>query len=183
MVYENVCTIISLPIKRISVISHSEKHLSEFYPQDGGESQLTLKLRHSHPMYTHTWRDRSRIAGGRSGEEGSAAAPRRRCGPSSHPHSRLQATGRGRERRSAIAGQPQDARPENRQPFPPVGFQGTIGRRRGRMGVKQSRRPCLPRREARGGFSRPFPPFRNYFRFCKYTSGLTPTSMRTLFPY
>ena len=30
---------------------HSEKHLSEFYPQDGGESQLALKLRHCHPMY------------------------------------------------------------------------------------------------------------------------------------
>jgi len=25
--------------------------LSEFYPQDGGESQLALKLRHCHPMY------------------------------------------------------------------------------------------------------------------------------------
>jgi len=30
---------------------HSEKHLPEFYPQDGGESQLALKLRHCHPMY------------------------------------------------------------------------------------------------------------------------------------
>jgi len=30
---------------------HSEKHLSEFYPQDGGESQLASKLRHCHPMY------------------------------------------------------------------------------------------------------------------------------------
>ena len=30
---------------------HSEKHLSEFYPQDGGESQLALKLRHRHPVY------------------------------------------------------------------------------------------------------------------------------------
>jgi len=28
-----------------------EKHLSKFYPQDGGESQLALKLRHCHPMY------------------------------------------------------------------------------------------------------------------------------------
>jgi len=26
-----------------------KKHLSEFYPQDGGESQLVLKLRHCHP--------------------------------------------------------------------------------------------------------------------------------------
>jgi len=36
---------------------HSEKHLSEFYPQDGGESQLALKLRHCqccYPMYMHT---------------------------------------------------------------------------------------------------------------------------------
>jgi len=30
---------------------HCEKHLSEFYPQDGGESQLALKLRHCHSMY------------------------------------------------------------------------------------------------------------------------------------
>jgi len=30
---------------------HSENHLSEFYPQDGGESQLALKLRHCRPMY------------------------------------------------------------------------------------------------------------------------------------
>ena len=27
------------------------KHLQEFYPQDGGESQPALKLRHCHPMY------------------------------------------------------------------------------------------------------------------------------------
>jgi len=30
---------------------HSEKRLSEFYPQDGGDSQLASKLRHCHPMY------------------------------------------------------------------------------------------------------------------------------------
>ena len=29
---------------------HSEKHLPEFYPQDGGECQLALKLRHCHPI-------------------------------------------------------------------------------------------------------------------------------------
>jgi len=28
-----------------------KKHLSGFYPQDGGESQLALKLPHCHPMY------------------------------------------------------------------------------------------------------------------------------------
>jgi len=28
-----------------------ENHFSEFYPQDGCESQLALKLRHCHPMY------------------------------------------------------------------------------------------------------------------------------------
>jgi len=28
-----------------------KKHLSEFYPQDGGESQLALKLRQCHTMY------------------------------------------------------------------------------------------------------------------------------------
>jgi len=33
---------------------HSDEHLPEFYPQDGGESQLALKLRHCHPMYTCT---------------------------------------------------------------------------------------------------------------------------------
>ena len=47
----------------------------------------------------------------------------------------------------------------------------------------QPRWPCLPRREARGGFTRPFPPFRNYFRFCKSTTGFMPTSVHTLFPY
>ena len=31
---------------------HSEKHLSEFYPQDGGKIQLALKLRHCHLMYS-----------------------------------------------------------------------------------------------------------------------------------
>jgi len=30
---------------------HTENHLSEFYPQDGGESQLASKLRHCRPMY------------------------------------------------------------------------------------------------------------------------------------
>jgi len=38
---------------------HSEKHLWEFYPQDGDESQLASKLRHCDPMYrgskTYTW--------------------------------------------------------------------------------------------------------------------------------
>ena len=33
----------------------SEKRLSEFYPQDGGESQLALKLRQYHPMYRSLW--------------------------------------------------------------------------------------------------------------------------------
>jgi len=37
--------ITGLSTKRISAY-HSEKHLSEFYPQDGGESQLALKLRY-----------------------------------------------------------------------------------------------------------------------------------------
>jgi len=30
---------------------HSQNHLSEVYPQDGGESQLASKLRHCHPTY------------------------------------------------------------------------------------------------------------------------------------
>jgi len=38
-VYKNVCVITSLPTKRILSISQW-KHLPEFYPQDGGESQL-----------------------------------------------------------------------------------------------------------------------------------------------
>jgi len=37
---------------------HSEKHLSEFYPQDGRNSQLALKLRHCHSMYSHADPDR-----------------------------------------------------------------------------------------------------------------------------
>ena len=28
------------------------KHLSEFYPQDGGKNRLEGVLRHCHPMYT-----------------------------------------------------------------------------------------------------------------------------------
>jgi len=40
---------------------HSEKHLSEFYPQDGGESQLALKLRSCHPVYTHMLSRRGRL--------------------------------------------------------------------------------------------------------------------------
>jgi len=49
LVYENVCMTISC---RQSVFQryHSEKHLSEFYPQHGGESQLASKLRHCHPI-------------------------------------------------------------------------------------------------------------------------------------
>jgi len=45
-------------MKYVSVITgvyqryHGEKHLSEFYPHDGGESQVASKLRHCHPMYT-----------------------------------------------------------------------------------------------------------------------------------
>jgi len=42
--------ITSLPTERILAISQ-QKHFLEFYPQDGGESQLALKLRHCHPMY------------------------------------------------------------------------------------------------------------------------------------
>jgi len=49
LAYENVCMITSLPTKRILSISN-EKHLPEFYPQDGGESQLAPKLRHCHPI-------------------------------------------------------------------------------------------------------------------------------------
>ena len=46
LVYENVW---SLSCQQ-SVFQryHSEKHLWEFYPQHGGKSQLTLKLRHCH---------------------------------------------------------------------------------------------------------------------------------------
>jgi len=46
LVYENV----RLPTKLISARSQY-KHLSEFYPQDGGESQLASKLHHCHRMY------------------------------------------------------------------------------------------------------------------------------------
>jgi len=66
---------------------------------------------------------------------------------------------------------------------PPIGRRWMIGRRRGCMGTKRPRWPDLRCREARGGFSHSFQPFRNYFRFCKSTSGLTPTSQHTLYPY
>ena len=81
--------------------------------------------------------------GGRAGEGGSTGAPRRRSGPSSHPHSRLRTTGRhrgqwrarntrgvsrgwlrgsGGDHRSAMGGQPQDAGPQIYQHFPsPLG--------------------------------------------------------------
>jgi len=58
LIYENVCMITSLPTKRIVHGYHSEKHLPEIYPQDGGESQLALKLRHSHLMYRQSRRRR-----------------------------------------------------------------------------------------------------------------------------
>ena len=34
---------------------YNEKHLSEFYPQDGGESRLASKLRYCHPVYASFW--------------------------------------------------------------------------------------------------------------------------------
>jgi len=51
LVYENVRMITSSPTKRISAISQW-KHLSVFYPQDGGESLLASRLRHCHLMYS-----------------------------------------------------------------------------------------------------------------------------------
>jgi len=142
---------------------------------------------------------------GAPGRGAISGGPRRRSGPSPHPHSRLLTIGRqrgdgspetsggGQGMATAGRGAKGGARwtvspmtPGRRiaSPFPPsVLRRFTIARRRGRMGAKQPQWPCLPRREQRGGFSRPFPPFRNYFRFCKSTSGLTPTSIRTLFPY
>jgi len=51
LVHENVCMItIARQQSDIFQQYHSEKHLSEFYPQDGGESQLASKLRHYHPI-------------------------------------------------------------------------------------------------------------------------------------
>jgi len=49
-----------LPTKRISAISQW-KHSPEFYPQDGGDSQLALILRHRHPMYNADLRRKSGI--------------------------------------------------------------------------------------------------------------------------
>ena len=40
---------------------HSEKRL-EYYPQDGGESQLASKLRHCHPVYSAAETDYSFVA-------------------------------------------------------------------------------------------------------------------------
>jgi len=42
------------PARQQSVFQqyHSENALPEFYPQDGGESQLASKLRHCRLMYT-----------------------------------------------------------------------------------------------------------------------------------
>ena len=59
LVDENVCMIASSPTKQC----HSEKSLSEFYPQDGGESQLALKLRHCHPIYTVSQKSRHQTLG------------------------------------------------------------------------------------------------------------------------
>jgi len=52
LVYENVCMITIACQQRVFRRYHSEKHLSDFYLQDGGEYQLSLKLRHCRPMYT-----------------------------------------------------------------------------------------------------------------------------------
>ena len=159
-----------------------------------------LKLPHNqHLEWSESDRRRARGGGG------DGQRPRRRSGPSSHPHSRLLTIGRHREqwrapnirvvargwqqrgggRKAERDGRSAPGRRAGESPALsfPVGRRWTIGRRRRRMGAKWPRWPGLPRREARGGFSRPFPPFRNYFRFCKSTSGLTPTSIRTLFPY
>jgi len=40
LVYENVRTITSLPIKRIFKRYYSNQHFPDFYLQDGGENQL-----------------------------------------------------------------------------------------------------------------------------------------------
>jgi len=45
---------------------------------------------------------------------------------------------------------------------------------------RESAAMAIPYHEARGDLSCPF---RIYFRFCKSTSGFTPTSEHTLFPY
>jgi len=93
--------------------------------------------------------------------------PRRRSGPSLHPHSRLLTVGRqrgdgspetsggglgmataGGERRSVMDGQPHDAGPENRQPFPslhraPIDDRSTSrtdGRETGAMAVSSTSR-------------------------------------------
>ena len=48
------------PARQQSVFQqyHSEKHLSEFNPQDGGESQPASKLRHCHAVYSGERRTR-----------------------------------------------------------------------------------------------------------------------------
>ena len=90
----------------------------------------------------------------------------------------------GGERRSAMDGEPQDAGPVNRLPFPSLHRVPIDDRSMSLTDWRKwPRLPGLTRREARGRFSRPFRPFRNYFRFCKSTSGFTPTSVRTLFPF
>ena len=97
----------------------------------------SIALEHTEQRrHGYTWRDRSRIAGGRAGEGGSTGAPRRRSGPS-----------------------------------------------RAYRCAKCTLWQSFPRRVARGGFSRRFPPIRNYFRFCKSTYVLTPASILTLFLY
>ena len=54
MVYENVSMTTSLPTNCISAISHWKKYLSEFYTQDGGESQQASKLRQCHCNPLHS---------------------------------------------------------------------------------------------------------------------------------
>ena len=107
------------------------------------------------PILLNTLRDRSRIAGRRAGEGGSAGAPRRRSGPSSHRHRRLRTTGRhrgqwrtrnvgwwpgdgnggkGAKGKTQWTVSPMSAGRRIASPFPPsVGRRLTIGRRRGRM--------------------------------------------------
>jgi len=121
-------------------------------------------------------RERGAIGGG----------PRRRSGPSPHPHSRFRTIGRQRrggtpemsgDGQGMVTGSATGGKCRVGELPVPSPSRAPMDERwtsRADRCAKPTRWPGVPHR---------FPPCRNYFRFCKFTSGFTPTSVRTLFPY
>ena len=136
----------------VRVLSTLERCMSDnsIIVADGGDFVGTAAY-----LLRYTWCDRSRIAGGRVRLGRSAAAPRRRSGPSPHPHSRLGTIGdiAGSGARNVCwrlgngygerDGRPAPGGPAGESPvpslLPPIGRRWAIARRRGRIGTRNGR--------------------------------------------